>query len=141
MTSEENTNTSRRVPCICGALLVLIDTHTDYPGWSHYTYGHGGCMDPVPAAGMPTKEDRTDLANRMRTTGRQLNRIGTELADIKSRAKEIVARLEALDQPSPESIRRATLNQVWDRLLDANQLAAAALVMRMVGNMNEGDWS
>ena len=49
-------------------------------------------------------------------------------------AKQRSERLRKLDAAlvSPATVRRATLNQVWDRLLEAGDLSGAAIVMKMI---------
>lgn len=135
----------KRVPvsCICGANLVPLDDDTEYPMWVHEPFTGLNCKTPVPAAGMPTKADRRDLSILMDQTGQRLAQAGDEIRALKAQADATLRRLEALDQAhlAPERVRRATLNQVWDRLVDEGQMGAAAIVMRMIGSTNEGDWS
>ncbi len=56
---------------------------------------------------------------------------------------KVAERMAHLDEmiAAPNDIRRATLHQVWDKLMDAGNITGAQLVTRLVGNLSEGDWS
>jgi hypothetical protein len=126
------------VPCICGIDLVLLDEDREYPLWSHKVPAPR-CRNAIPAAGMPTAKDRDDLAERLAENGRALAVAGEQMAGIRSKLDEVDARMAALDAQltSPPVVRRATLNEVWDRLIDEGCMSGAAIVMGMIRNIGD----
>src|SRR5262245_7708970 len=75
---------------------------------------------------------RDDFATRLAATGEGLAKAGREMAELKQAMDDVDRRMAALDRQmmSPAMARRATLNQVWDKLMDAGNLSGAMLVMR-----------
>ncbi|AKA61701.1 hypothetical protein SEA_YDN12_34 [Streptomyces phage YDN12] len=123
------------VQCVCGAPIEPLDEDTTYPGWTHvFGVSTGKCTDAIPAAGMPTKADREGLDAALARTGAGLAEAGREMAEMRAALDAVDARMAKLDAQltSPATVRRATLNQVWDRLIDAGDLTGAAIVMKMI---------
>lgn len=127
--------------CICGDPIQLLDDEPNL--WIHAPGSDTPCLDPAPAKLTIAKQGREDLAQRLTESGANLAKAGADIADLRAKADATLRRLEALDAQimDPETVRRATLNQVWDKLTDSGNIAGATIVMRMIGNMSEGDWS
>lgn len=130
--------------CICGGELVQLETEPgEAPWWTHVWGAPDGspCVDAAPVCDTVRKQDRANLAEHFADTGKRLAKAGEEIKELKAKADDVLARLEALDAANtkPEAVRRATLNQVWDKLIDAGNITGAQLVMRMIGQ--PGDWS
>jgi hypothetical protein len=136
----ETSETSHVVQCVCGAPIEPLDECTEYPDWKHVSPFEasirvgGKCTDAIPAAGMPTKADRAELTNRLSIVDAGLTEAGREMAQVREALDAVDERMRKLGKQltSPATVRRATLNQVWDRLLDAGDLAGAAIVMKMI---------
>lgn len=130
--------------CTCGQPLVQVDPE-DAPDW--WTHAQGAikqvCLDPEPATEVIKAQHRDDVNERMAETGRKLDKARQELADLKARSTATLRRLEALDAgiADPVAVRRATLLQAWDQLIDAGNIAGAQTVMGMVDRNDLGDWS
>lgn len=124
---------ARVVQCVCGAPIEPLDESTEYPDWTH-VFPMPKCRDAIPAAGMPTKADRMMLSDQWGRVGDKLGQAGREMAEMRAALDAVDERMRKLDAQltSPATVRRATLNQVWDRLLDAGDLAGAAIVMKMI---------
>lgn len=128
------------VQCVCGAPIEPMDEDTTYPDWTHVFPDQAAlrsgskCTTAIPAAGMPTKADRADLDTKLSQVGAGLDVAGREMADMRAALDAVDARMAKLDAQliSPATVRRATLNQVWDRLLDAGDMVGAAIVMKMI---------
>lgn len=129
---SENSGT-RVVQCVCGAPIEPLDDDIEYPDWKHM-FPMPKCRDAIPAAGMPTKADRARLDTELARTGAGLAEAGREMAEMRAALDAVDERMRKLDAQltSPATVRRATLNQVWDRLLDAGDLTGAAIVMKMI---------
>jgi hypothetical protein len=86
---------------------------------------------------------RSDLSERLAAAGERLDRAGEEIRELKNMSGQVLRRLEALDVAAmnPALVRRATLNLVWDRLIDDGNIGGAQMVMRMIDDLNKGDWS
>lgn len=127
--------------CICGDPIQLLDDEPNL--WIHAPGSDTPCLDPAPAKLTIAKQGRGDLTQRLTESGANLAKAGADIADLRAKADATLRRLEALDAQimDPETVRRATLNQVWDKLTDSGNIAGATVVMRMIGNMSEGDWS
>lgn len=134
VTGPELTETDASdVPCVCGLPLVPLDDDRDHPMWTHA--GHAPkCRNAIPAAGMPTKFDRADLHHKLADNSEKLAQAGQEMAALRATMDEVDARMARLDAQltSPSVVRRATLNQVWDKLVDEGHMGAAATVMKMI---------
>lgn len=128
--------------CICGDPIQLLDDN-DPTSWIHTPGSSTPCLDAVPVKRTLASQGRKDLSERLADTGRRLDQAGTEIRDLKAKADAVIERLEKLDRAhlEPAAVRRATLNQVWDKLMDAGNITGAQTVMRMIGQLNEGDWS
>lgn len=128
------------VQCVCGAPIEPLDEDTTYPDWTHVFPAQAAlrsgskCTDAIPAAGMPTKADRESLDVALARTGAGLAEAGREMAEMRAALDAVDERMRKLDAQltSPATVRRATLNQVWDRLIDAGDLTGAAIVMKMI---------
>ena len=128
------------VRCVCGGPIEPMESDTDDPAWTHVFPEQAAlrvgskCTDAIPAAGMPTKQDRTDLHTNLARVGSGLAEAGREMAEVRAAMDAVDERLRKLDAAliSPATVRRATLNQVWDRLLEAGDLSGAAIVMKMI---------
>jgi hypothetical protein len=124
------------VLCVCGMTLIPLDDDREYPEWMHKQVTFS-CSQAVPAAGMPTKTDRKQLSDQWSAVGPGLDRAAGELAELRAQLDSVdqtMARMEAR-LTAPSVVRRATLNQVWDRLVDDGQMTAAAIVMKMIKNV------
>lgn len=84
---------------------------------------------------------RDDFGKRLADTGRKLEAAGQEMAALKQAMADVDRRMEALDRQmmSPATVRRATLNKVWDALVDAGNISGAHLVMKMISD-GTGGW-
>lgn len=127
--------------CICGDPIQLLDDEPDL--WIHAPGSSTPCLDPAPAKQTIATQGRKQLSERLTETGANLAKAGSDIADLKAKADATLKRLEALDAQimDPATVRRATLNQVWDKLIDEGNIAGATIVMRMISNMSEGNWS
>lgn len=127
--------------CICGDPIQLLDD-ADPTSWIHSPGSDTPCLDAVPVKRTLASQGRTSLTDKLADTGRRLDQAGEEIRDLKAKADAVIERLEKLDRAhlEPAAVRRATLNQVWDKLMDAGNITGAQLVMRMLGQP-EGDWS
>lgn len=121
------------VLCVCGLELVLMDASTDDPWWTH-AVPTPKCRQAAPACGQPTAEDRRSLDVRLSETGAGLAEAGRELHNLRETLDGVDAALMRIQNQlrSPSVVRRATLNQVWDRLSEAGHTNAAMLVMKMI---------
>ncbi len=131
--------------CICGAELVQLDTEPGEPLWWTHVWGKpdpAQCIDAAPVCETVHAQDRVNLNERLAESGARLGLVGLELAALRRQADKVVAQLEAMDSAAihPEAVRRATLLQVVDKLLDAGNIGGSQMVMRMVGH-GKGDWS
>ena len=127
-----------QILCTCGEPIFLLDVQ-DPGSWMHTIEGPGtACLEPGPAT--QSTPDRRDLADRLAETGRKLAETGREVREMKAATEDVLNRLQALDMAmqAPAIVRRITLNEVWDALMDENQITAAQIVMRMIGNISEG---
>lgn len=87
---------------------------------------------------------RDDFADRLKSTGEGLAKAGKEIAELKAACADVARRMEALDRAAmaPDMVRRATLNKVWDTLIDAGNISGAQLVMKMIGEASAAEaWS
>lgn len=69
--------------------------------------------------------------------GDRLNAVGAEIREINGMFRDIDNRLERLNRTTvidPSVLRRNTLNQVWDKLMDVGHASAAMVVMDMIRN-------
>ncbi|APZ82201.1 hypothetical protein SEA_BABYGOTBAC_33 [Streptomyces phage BabyGotBac] len=132
----ESSETAHVVQCVCGAPIEPADDSTEYPDWTH-VFPMPKCRDAIPAAGMPTKADRESLDAALARTGAGLAEAGREMAEMRAALDAVDERMRKLDAQltSPATVRRATLNQVWDKLLDAGDLTGAAIVMKMINRV------
>lgn len=126
--------------CVCGTIIKLIDNDPDRPEWIHTILPGVRCPEAIPAAGMPTKADRTDLTEKLKSTGERLDKAAQDMRKLREQMDAVDRRMAALDAGAelPKNVRRATLNQVWDKLVDAGNMTGAAVVMKMI---DSGDWS
>lgn len=124
------------VQCVCGAPIEPLDEDTTYPDWTH-VFPMPKCRDAIPAAGMPTKADRAELTAEWTRVGDGLDKAGREMAELRASLDAVDAKMAKMDAAltSPATVRRATLNQVWDKLLDAGDLTGAAIVMKMISRV------
>lgn len=129
--------------CVCGEQIEQVDAEDDPTWWTHVRPGATPCTDAVPVKRTLAAQGRKALSEKLADTGKRLDRAGGEIRELKAQADAVLARLEALDAGvmDPATVRRATLNQVWDKLIDAGNIRGAEVVMRMIGNLSDGDWS
>lgn len=119
--------------CTCGAPVQLV-TDEDGTFLVHVILGNGGCTDARLSSHEPTPKDRTDLQAEWDRVGAGLDKAGQEMREMRAALDAVDERMRKLDAEltKPSVVRRATLNQVWDKLLDAGQLEAARVVMKMI---------
>lgn len=130
--------------CICGDPIERLDDDTDAtPWWIHSPGSNTPCLDAIPAKRTLASQGRKQLSEQMADTGERLAKAGDEIRALREQADAVAARLDRLDAGvmDPITVRKATLNQVWDKLMDAGNITGAQLVMRMIGTNWEGDWS
>lgn len=126
--------------CICGNGITW---NPDEQDWDHVDAfaavlrAGDACTQALPAGAVPTQVDRkllddrlTEVNTGMAAAARDMAAIREALDETDHRMRELHARLL-----SPSTVRRATLNQVWDRLVDAGHLSAASIVMTMIKNV------
>ncbi|MGH6978922.1 MAG: hypothetical protein ACRED4_06495 [Brevundimonas sp.] len=119
--------------CTCGAPVELVR----YEGQTivgHVVHGNNGCTDARLETHEPTPQERAELQATWDRVGKGLDRAGKDMAEMRAALDAVDERMRKLDAEltKPSVVRRATLNQVWDRLLDAGHLAAAREVMKMI---------
>lgn len=130
--------------CICGEQIEQVDADDDDPTWwTHVRPGVTPCMDAVPVKRTLAAQGRKALSEKLADTGTRLDKAAQEIRDLKAKADAVARRLEALDAGimQPAVVRRATLNQAWDKLIDAGDIVGAQVIMRMISSLPEGDWS
>jgi hypothetical protein len=129
--------------CICGEPIEQVDPEDEPGWWTHRMGAKTPCTDPQPVKRTLASQGRKQLSERLADTGKRLDKAGEEIRELKAKADEVAARLEAMDRAhlEPAAVRRATLNQVWDKLMDAGNITGAQEVMKMIGKLGEGDWS
>lgn len=120
--------------CTCGA---RVDLGVDSDGNSflvHVYAGNDGCTVAQLNGHEPTPQQREDLQAEWARVGTGLNKAGQEMREMRAALDAVDERMRKLDAEltKPSVVRRATLNQVWDKLLDAGHLAAAREVMKMI---------
>lgn len=118
---------------VCGLTLVPLDDDREYPEWMHENVTQG-CSNPVPAAGAPTKADRELLSAQWAEVGPGLDRAAIEMSALRQQMNDVDASLSRMEARliAPAVVRRATLNQLWDRLVDSGEMTAARIVMDMI---------
>lgn len=128
--------------CVCGERIVLVDPEDDPTWWTHADGAKTPCLDAVPVKRTLASQGRTSLTKKLADTGKRLDKAGAEIRELKAKADDIAARLERMDRAhlEPAAVRRATLNQVWDKMIDQGNITGAQLVMRLLGQ-EPGDWS
>ena len=119
--------------CTCGLPLVAMDASAADPVWIH-RINAAACKEPVPATGLPTKADRELLSQQWAEVGPGLDRAAIEMSALRQQMNDVDASLARMEArlTTPAVVRRATLNQVWDRLVDSGEMAAARIVMDMI---------
>lgn len=124
-----------QVECVCGLPIVALDNDREYPVWTHVS--SSGCPDAIPAAGVPTTIERAQQHLAMSEMNGRLKDAGEEMSVMREALDAIDEQMRKLDAQltSPATVRRATLNQVWDRLVDAGHIGAASVVMKMIKNV------
>ncbi len=121
--------------CVCGMRIVPAPQDGSVQ-WLHAPGNGTPHHQVVPVRGTLPDREPTDLVGRLEAAGRQIE-------DLKTQADAVIAWLDALDAraTAPAAVRRATLNDVWDRLIEINDLRAAGLVRGMIALLPEGDGS
>jgi hypothetical protein len=86
---------------------------------------------------MPTQQDRAELALKLEENNYRLKSAGDDMQQLREQLDAIDNRMAKLDADltRPSVVRRATLNQVWDRLIDQGHMAAASVVMKMINGV------
>ena len=132
ITADPQSSPVRHTPCVCGLTLTLWSDNDEIV-WTH-EHPAPECRDAAPATGLPTKADRESLNEALARTGAGLAEAGREMAEMRAALDAVDARMAKLDGQltDPATVRRATLNQVWDKLMDAGNLSGAALVRDML---------
>lgn len=120
--------------CTCGA---RVDLGIDSDGNSflvHVYAGNNGCTVAQLNGHESTPQQREDLQAEWSRVGAGLDKASQEMREMRAALDAVDERMRKLDAEltKPSVVRRATLNQVWDRLLDAGHLAAAREVMKMI---------
>lgn len=125
------TEPQHETPCFCGAPLVLDDV--EFPRW-HHEYPPPKCRAAVPAAGLPSPQDRADLIVALAGNTARAELIRDDLAALRGKLDTVTATLERAEAAAlrPDAVRRMTLSQVLDKLLDAGYMGAYALVSQML---------
>jgi hypothetical protein len=129
--------------CICGEPLYRVDPEDDPDWWIHRLGVRTPCTDPRPMNQTPFDGGRRDLSEQLPGIGVKLTKVSSEIRALREKADLVAERLAALDAEvmSPSTVRRATLNQVWDRLVESGNITGAQLVQQMLSQLSEGDWS
>jgi hypothetical protein len=125
--------TEKKVLCVCGAPIRVMDADTEDPWWTHDAVAPA-CLMAIPAAGMPTGFDRKTLAERLRDQRDSFDRAADEIADLKRAVQKVVNHVAVLNTEAErfQHNERATLNRVWDRLTEVGDVVGASIVMRMI---------
>lgn len=138
--------------CVCGNELkdMLAGSGDDLPAedraqpyWVHVNAAPR-CTTPAPLDQVfPGKAYRDDLSSTVVDMHRGLNHAGNRFHELAEATRETVQAIEAMSRliDRPRDIRRATLNQVWDKLVEQGHMAAAQVVRDMVKAHDTGDWS
>lgn len=119
--------------CICGLQIVAMDASAADPVWIHRV-NTTSCKEPAPSAWTVTKYEREQLSEQWADVGPGLDRAAIEMAALRQQMSDVDASLTRMEARliAPAVVRRATLNQVWDRLVDDGEMAAARIVMDMI---------
>lgn len=106
----------------------------DQSSWTHAPGNDIPCTEAVPAHAVTAVLDRAPITEKLAAAGERMDRAQRELADLKTQAALIAHRLDTLDAiwSSPDVIRRTTLHEVWDKLMDAGSISGASVVMEMI---------
>lgn len=132
--------------CVCGAELrdlnaeVMEDTPEDerWPMWTHVPGSDTRCTNPRRVADVfpdralivAVTEQMADLGDRTRRAAGEFERFQSMLAELIDESRGLTASLDM-----PGTVERATLNRVWDKLVDKGHLAAAQVVSEMLRNL------
>lgn len=150
MTAAENLREKRDVMsgtdierCVCGAEIRDFNAEWQddlpvderWPMWGHVPGSDTRCTkarrvaDIFPDRDLITRTatQMAELGNRTRQARGEFERFQSLLAEVKDEAESLRRQLD-----QPDTIRRATLNQVWDKLVDRNEIAAAQIVRDMI---------
>jgi hypothetical protein len=120
--------------CICGLQIVAMDASAADPVWIHRV-NTTSCKEPTPGSVWTvTKYDRVELSAQWAEVGPSLDRAAIEMSTLRQQMNDVDASLSRMEARlvAPAVVRRATLNQVWDRLVDSGEMAAARIVMDMI---------
>lgn len=122
----------------CGECDGYPVVYQNYQGANFCVHCANGFPAPVSddqAAPVPDGQpDRKDLMAEWDRVGKRLEAAQADMRQMREQFDSVDRRLAALDRhlTSPATVRRATLNQVWDRLVDKGEMQAAAIVMDMI---------
>lgn len=128
--------------CVCGAAVqdLMAAANEDLPpedrhsAWVHVPGSDTRCiavrlvsqLDEHKLA-VASAEQLAELSNRTRRAAGELERFQSALAELADEARDLHRSLDM-----PMAIRRATLRQVWHRMLSAGCLDGANLVREMM---------
>lgn len=129
--------------CICGAAMrdIMAPANVDLPVedrrhvWAHVHGSDTRCTDPRRISDMiPDQDMIRGTAKLMANLRDRTRRAAGELENVSSAVAELSEAINYLrsDLDKPETIRRATLMEVWAELVGIGDLAGARLVRDML---------
>jgi hypothetical protein len=121
--------------CICGGTIRSYEFDPGDMAWVHLCKGFTPCTEAAPA-----DEQVPDHDDEIAEAGRKFKAAQVEVERAREEMAQVGDRLDRLNRNllTANTVRRATLVQVWDRLIDAGHVAAAQIVTRMIESR---DWS
>lgn len=121
--------------CICGGIIRQYEFDPDDTAWIHLSKGLTPCTEAAPVDDqVPDHDDEIMKAgHKFKVAQIEVERAREEMAQVGDRLDRLNRNLLTAN-----TVRRATLVQVWDRLIDAGHVAAAQTVTRMIESR---DWS
>lgn len=130
---------------MCGAAIRDINAPMEdesaedcWPIWRHVPGSDTACtkvhraadVQPDRALITAAAEQMAQLGERTRRAAGEFEHYTSMMAELLDESRELKA---ALNQP--RTIERATLNKVWDRLVDAGNMSGAATVGQMLRDL------
>lgn len=137
--------------CACGAPIedMMGERPADIgpehwtPIWVHRKDSTTPCINPRPIENLlPERQDRARLSDEMRKLHGDVNRAADAMRVMRDAVREFGAQLDGMSAmlDAVHRTRRATINQVWDKLIESGEVGAAKLVREMLKAHDRGDW-
>lgn len=138
--------------CACGAPIedIMGERPADVapedwtPVWAHRKDSTTPCIEPRPIENLvQERQDRARLSDEIRRLHDGVNQAADAMNTMRFAVREFGAQLDGMSAmlDAVHRTRRATINQVWDKLIEAGEMGAAKLVREMLKASDRGDWS